>query len=196
MIENFRDISQFNKLMRKGFIFRSSEYSIENNFQLLNEFNIDTIIDLRTKGEIKKSDYKKLLKNGIHYFNVPINLEFAKTVYSGTPMESAYQYFALNCKSEIAETLKIILHAKQSVLIHCRQGMDRTGMVIALLHLICNTDSENIKKDYMKSGSTIVEKHLDIFLSEIEKYEGVEKYLFNCLSSEEIQLLKDKLLQS
>lgn len=195
MLENFRDISLFNYSIRKGIVYRSAQNGILENFDYLNNLNIDTIIDLRTIDEVEKYDYRISLSNNFSYFNIPLELEFSKTVYSGTPMESAYKYLALDCKEELLTIFNKILLAKGSLLIHCRQGMDRTGIVIALIHLICSTSYENIIEDYLQSGELALKVHIDIFLNNIKSYENVDNYLNSVkFSSGNLTQIKNKLL--
>lgn len=54
------------------------------------------------------------------------------------------------CGPEIAEALLSFL-AHTPILVHCTQGKDRTGLIIALLLLMLNTPLDAITHDYVMS---------------------------------------------
>lgn len=107
------------------------------------------------------------------------------------------------------------------VVIHCTQGKDRTGLIVMLALLLCNTDQGAVERDYQMSEKELeaekeermkeisrmgmdesfaacpagfVEKmveHLD------QRYGGVQKYLLTVgVGSEQQRKVKDALLQS
>jgi hypothetical protein len=104
-MENLRDISKYNDNIKTNLIFRSAEPFL-NDISNINDLNIKTIIDLRTKDEISDTDYSYSLPSNIQYNNVPIQIESKKNKYSGTPMESVYHYFSNDCKNIFISILK------------------------------------------------------------------------------------------
>ena len=194
MIENFRDISKFNNFIKKGLIYRSSVYGISQNITFLEKLNIETIIDVRTPFEVENNDYRDYLPPSITHYNLPIDIEQAKTMHQGTPMESAYKFFAINCKNEISSILKVLSNSNGNCLIHCTHGMDRTGIVIALIHLICNTAKDEIIKDYLETGGLTKQTHIDIFFNSISSYKSIEDYIVSdSFTLEELKILQNKL---
>jgi protein tyrosine/serine phosphatase len=190
-----RDISNFNENIKPNHIFRSGEVKSISDLEELKRFEINNILDFRCEYEIKLNDYSTILPNDIYYFNIPIETHHAEIIYEGTPMESVYQYFALDCKKIFKTIIQQIINLDGNILISCRYGMDRTGVIITLLHLICSTPREKIKEDYLQSGTIMVIKHLDIFLNIVDKYDTINDYFKNELSISEIESLKIKLLK-
>ncbi|MGN1115684.1 MAG: S-layer homology domain-containing protein [Candidatus Ornithomonoglobus sp.] len=54
-------------------------------------------------------------------------------------------------KTELAHTFRAISEAETPILIHCQQGRDQTGLVMALIEALCGADYEEIIDDYMLS---------------------------------------------
>jgi len=62
------------------------------------------------------------------------------------------QNFIDHCGSEIASALKLMRNPKHfPILVHCTQGKDRTGLVIALALSLCGGSDEAIIQDYARS---------------------------------------------
>jgi protein tyrosine/serine phosphatase len=76
-------------------------------------------------------------------------------------------------------------------LIHCKHGKDRTGIIIAIIHFICNTKLNNIVIDYLESESVVQQTHIDIFLNTISKFQSVGHYVG--YNQKEINFIKFKL---
>jgi len=203
MIKNFRDISKFNKKIKKGIIFRSSALClVENKIELdkmLKKHNISTIIDLRAKREIKICDYTREQKENYKIVNAffdPWNqsIEFQKTYNKGTDIEIAYQFFSLECKSSIKKVVEVILNAKNAVNIHCHAGKDRTGIVITIFQLLSGANEDVIFLDYMASEMDTKKEYLQIFLDIVKEHGGISKYLKSCgLTQQNILQLKNKI---
>lgn len=197
-MNNFRDLSETNKSIRSNIIYRSAQLNSSSTYSLLYKYKIKTIIDLRTSSEIKDTIvHKKILfNNQISFYNVPIAYEKAKTIYEGTPMESVYQFFARDSTSEIRNVLNIVLNEQIPLLIHCKHGVDRTGIIVAILLLICNTPKTEILKDYMQSQNGVVQKHLEIFLDIIGDYGNIDDFLISeNFTSNNIFALRSKLMK-
>ncbi len=200
---NFRDISKFNPKIRSGFIYRSSAFCLVQKehmlIKMLDEHNIKTIIDLRAKREIEENSYSKSLKskyNIVHAFFDPWNqsIEFQNTYNTGTNIEIAYKFFAIECKRSIKKIVEMILNSKNAVGIHCHAGKDRTGIVITLFHLLVRANKEEIFFDYLASEMDTKKEYLQIILDIIEETGGIEKYFNTCgLSEHQINELKFKL---
>jgi len=201
---NFRDISKFNQKLKKNFIFRGSALSLikEENIliDMLQKHNIKTIIDLRADREILEDSYSENLKSKFNIVHAPFDpwnqsVEF-KTLYNtGTNIEIAYRFFALDCKSSVKKIIEtIIANNENSIYIHCFAGKDRTGFIITLLHLLSNASIQSIYNDYLASEMDVELKHLQIILEIIEQEGGIENYLKNCaLSQYQINYLQNIL---
>ncbi len=203
---NLRDISQFNPKIKKGFIFRSGlpVFFIECQefFDFLRDNNIKTIIDLRAEREIEEYPYNRAFLNHYEYVHAPFDPwnqpERFQRQHSrlSDPMEITYLLFLKEYKESTCKVIRKIITAKNSVLIHCTAGKDRTGIVVTLLHLLSGASVETAKLDFLTNQSSAKEKYFDLIIAEINRYGGVEGYLQSChLSKEEIQQLKNKIVR-
>lgn len=204
---NFRDISTHTSKTAKNNIYRSSSLSFFSDINtpkaLLVKNNIDTIIDLRAESEADKIPYKSEVTDDISYFNIPFDpwnqpewFKADKSKHIGTNAEIAYRYFVLACKSQIKNVFQTILKSKNGILIHCHAGKDRTGIIVALIHLLLEEEIKVIEKDYLASNMDTSIDKINILLCEIERVNGVIPYLLSCgLSMYEITTLKMQLCQ-
>lgn len=203
-IWNFRDISKFNPKIKQGLVYRSAALCL---FQKDSEFatflktkNIKSIIDLRADREIEELSYLEEIKNNFYYVKAPFDpwnqsIEFQTTYNQGTNIEIAYQFFGIECKSSIKHAMETIINEKNgAILIHCHAGKDRTGIVVALLHLLSGTDCNTIYSDYLASEMDTKKEYLNIIFDIIKEKGGVEPYLIDCgLQQIQIEQLKQKL---
>jgi len=77
--------------------------------------------------------------------------------------------FIDHCGSEIASALKIMRNPNLfPILVHCTQGKDRTGIVIALALSLCDVSDEVIIMDYARSQNGL-DPQRDIMVEEMRK---------------------------
>jgi len=74
----------------------------------------------------------------------------------------------------------ILNDLNHAVLIHCVAGKDRTGAIIALLHLTVGTPRKIIEDDFLASGGNMSLTKINAFLKIIEQHQGVKNYLNTC----------------
>lgn len=60
------------------------------------------------------------------------------------------------CGPEIAEALLSFTPSNTPILVHCTQGKDRTGIIIALLLFIINIPLDAVAHDYMMSEAELL----------------------------------------
>ncbi|KAJ2962219.1 hypothetical protein NQZ79_g2625 [Umbelopsis isabellina] len=73
------------------------------------------------------------------------------------------------CGEQIIQAIRILLaSATYPVLVHCTQGKDRTGLVIALVLLLCNVPRDLIVKDYTKTQQGL-DTQREVMVAEMAK---------------------------
>lgn len=110
--------------------------------------NITTVIDMRTVSEVAKSPDMLSETAGFEYFHFPINEG------SGVPesLEAVpLSYMDIATAENMPKVMKVIAKSEGGVLFHCTAGKDRTGVVAAIILLLCGVDRETIVNDYVIS---------------------------------------------
>ncbi|GLB47303.1 protein-tyrosine-phosphatase [Philodulcilactobacillus myokoensis] len=187
---NYRDIGgykttsgktvKWHKIVRAGNLATLSK----NDQQCLINYGVKEDIDLRSNQE-RQNDPDRIPK-GVNYHFSPIfnskhdnRIDNLKKLYSKDPkigyrnMIRTYQI--LVSSSEARHGYRKLFQAllnnegEQTLLFHCSQGKDRTGIGAALLLLILGVDVKTVKKDYMISQKMMV-PYVKMKLKQIEKY--------------------------
>jgi protein-tyrosine phosphatase len=127
---------------------------------LVNKYNLTTIIDLRTDWEAQYNPDVDIF--GINYIHIPIFNKSApgithendngETEYSVDFAQMYAQMLQGDCLENVSEIIRTIINLKRedyAVLIHCSEGKDRTGLIIAILLLILGADKETVIDDYL-----------------------------------------------
>jgi tyrosine-protein phosphatase SIW14 len=146
--------STANKLNLVGFtnlykvddsLYRSEQPS-NKGFVLLDSVGIKTVINLRQR----KTDNYKIKKTGLELVNMPMN---AWTI--------SY--------SDIVASMRVVIHAKKPILIHCKHGADRTGCMVAIYRIInCGWTREDAIKEFRYGGFHYHEKSFPNILRLLE----------------------------
>ena len=113
---------------------------------LLRSKGITTIIDMRTEEDnlTKPSFFRSL--EGFTFLNYPI-IEGDTIPESVEAVPGSYMNIA--CSENMPRILKAIADADTGVLYNCAAGKDRTGVVTAILLMLCGVSDEEITADYM-----------------------------------------------
>ncbi|MBO7394917.1 MAG: tyrosine-protein phosphatase [Ruminococcus sp.] len=204
------------RVTRKGVIWRSDVPSEPSNddISLLRSNCITTIIDMRTEAEAEKFHCGFADIAGFEYLHFPI------TEGSGVP-ESLdavpLSYMDIAAAENIPKVWQSIAEAELGVLFHCTAGKDRTGVVSAVILLLCGVDRDTIVSDYVLSRE-YNKKRLEAFLAahpEVDRnivlaneksmnrfidlftarYKTVENYFRSIgLTSEQAAMIRSKLI--
>ncbi len=166
-IDNVRDLGktrvQYGRI-RKHKLLRGS--CLENLTQkdvnlLVNKYKLATIIDLRTYREIEESPDVRI--TNVNYLHMPIFdkrapgithekhghferekrtdlVKMYKEILSGEHLERV---------AEIIKTIVNLQREEYSVLFHCTEGKDRTGIITAILLIILGASKQTIIDDYL-----------------------------------------------
>ena len=143
-----------NKIIDNTFI-RSdclSDYSSEEIDILVNDYKLNTIIDLRSDDEAFSDKYNKITKVPNMY---GIYREIVSSKYS---------------KKQLNKVLRTLMNKKYyCVLYHCTYGKDRTGIVTLLLLSMLDFDIDVVLKDYLYSNKVVSYNADNIYKLFLEK---------------------------
>ena len=180
---NLRDVSQYSlPRIKSNMLFRSSDLSAYETDPSLKKWldreGIKTMIDLRNKRDIQRRTYSKEILRGINYINLVLVSEETETRIIGRD-NTEYYSWVLNNESKNLKLLFAILSEKKNfpLVIHCHVGMDRTGIVLALIHLLLDSSIEKITTDYLASGLNMKRKLIELILQNVEDQGGIREYL-------------------
>lgn len=215
---NVRDIGGYpvrNGGMTKWGTFLRSErldHVTESDTSFLYRYGIRTVIDLRLRSEFEKTNIKYISdifsSNGIMHISIP----FIDT-YDNITIHF-YIHMIENGKKNIRKLFEYIGERLTygGILYNCFAGKDRTGVLSALLLMLCGVSELDVLADYMVSSVYL--KHLaekvdlfdDFLLSEAEfmeellihikqKYTNPEQYLLSIgVSQKTISIIKERFI--
>lgn len=147
---------------------------------LVNEYNLKTVIDLRTDDEVQEVPDRKI--DNVKYFHIPIfasetlgitrEMSNDYTKLKSVPdMEELYKKMVTDEFSvlQLKKIMEIILEENASILFHCTAGKDRTGIIAMLVLTMLDASKDEIMKDYLESNYFAKSR------SEIEYKENIAK---------------------
>jgi protein-tyrosine phosphatase len=151
-------------IIKPGMIYRSAHLDNINRIDAdkIRSLGIQTIVDLRSQNEIKKKDSLSEIKR----LHLPINFDnearqrLKPYLYKADSEEtivgiinSVYIEMIDAIKTLIPTLFQCLISPKSyPVLIHCRGGKDRTGIICCIIQLALGTNEDYIIKDYMLSN--------------------------------------------
>lgn len=147
--------------MREGALVRSEAPVLldELGWNQVAAHGVHTVVDLRTSQEAAE---KPSTPGGVDVDVVNISLEegleddeqfsaWSSSRLIGTPLY--YEPFLQRWPERCVQALQAVAEAGPGgVLVHCAKGRDRTGLVVALVLLVCEVGVEEIVADYADSG--------------------------------------------
>lgn len=146
--------------------------------KLVNEYKLSTIIDLRTIRE--KEERPDLEIQNVKYIHMPIfNDRFPGITHeSQEDFDRDFKEYRLDLAKmyggmlrgeyleKISEIIKTIMNLEEneySVLFHCTEGKDRTGIIATLILLILGADKQTIMDDYLYTNIVNEKKAKNIY---------------------------------
>lgn len=172
-ILNFRDAGGLpttdGKTVIKGMIFRSAtpDNLSSREIKKLQTLDIKTIIDLRGPEEDGERTNRF---DGIELVSLPLDFEgetrkrmmpyfYQKNSFEKIAEISAELYIEIldAAKNVFSQVVDILLMPERCpVLIHCKAGKDRTGIMIALIHMALDVRREAIIDNFMQSNKELI----------------------------------------
>lgn len=155
----------------------------DRDIKAIEKLHIETVIDFRLQKEIDSAPSYFQNHPSVSYHN----LEF-KVGHEPPKTEENLSEIYLEMMEEKAtmrSILETIADANGPVLYHCAVGKDRTGIVTAVILMLCHVPKEDIIADYQLSA-TYLHKEIKAFheaFPHIEKWRGGSKpeYMQRCL---------------
>lgn len=200
---NTRDLGGYpisqNKMTKWGVFLRSADLTNINDIdrRLLYDYGIKTAIDLRCDFEVKNINHFD--QKYITYKNIPLMDNYENIT------NNFYFHMIDNCKDNIKQIFDYIGEriSYGGILYNCVLGRDRTGVISALLMLLCGVSDLDVIADYIVSSVylkpfatsyNLVTEQISANADEIEnflnylknQYSGAEDYLLSINVSPEI----------
>lgn len=175
--KNFRDIGGFktkeNRRIKTGIIYRSDDLSklSLNDLTRLENLGLQFICDLRSHNERKSKPDRLPVGSTIKTIHVPVHdetqnythLQFMKLLITQAKeldfsklIKEFYLRMASERQNEVKDVLTYLASSEHTpALIHCTGGKDRTGFIVALIHLLVGVDYETAIEHYLQSNELI-----------------------------------------
>jgi protein-tyrosine phosphatase len=147
-------------VVRRGWVFRSDVlYRLtENDTMALRALGIRTVIDLRSRDEVRRYPVSPLQVAGFQHVNIPIQSDtYSKT---GDMLED-YLLLLRNAAPGFREIFRHLANDPYPLVINCFAGKDRTGLTSALILGALGVPDDVIVADYALSAQHMF-RHMHI----------------------------------
>jgi len=151
---NFRDIGGYEtkdgKTVRWGKVFRTGAMPMltDQDYALLGQLDIDSIIDLRSLEEREVAPDLLDDRTGALFLSNDYLIAPLLANYGQGDGENTYTGMEKLLEPQFRDIFKRILAGDGAVVYHCSAGQDRTGIATALIYDVLGVDRETILKDY------------------------------------------------
>lgn len=181
--------------VRPGALLRSTTLERANAHDrqlLLEEWNLKTVIDLRTPEEQQREPYDRALFPGVRFADCPVLKKAAAGItregaQSGNEalrslgkllrprklMRTMYSYLLLKEGGRSAYTgffRALLEHDEGAVLWHCTMGKDRAGMATVLLLHALGVSYHQIRADYLATNDYLAASPIDENLRSVQAF--------------------------
>lgn len=176
---NVRDwANQLDGRIRSGVIIRAStltRWQSEPELKRwLDHHEVKQIIDLRTDRPSDGEPYNAETIRGIDYIRVPL---IQDSTMNPEDRSEHYTNIFLKNAAAIADTFRHLSVARGCSVVHCYAGVDRTGVVMAMLGKLLGLPDELLVGDYIVSGVDLHRHSMSKFLDAISALGGVKSFL-------------------
>ena len=164
---NFRDLGGY--LTRDGgmvawrHLFRSDSLHAAtegDQSTIVDGIGVRTIIDLRSGHESAAASAPARLVEDTDYRLVPILDHRAAPepmAVPGVSIDEVYRVLLTSCGPRITTVLEVVAASPLPVVMHCGAGVDRTGLVAAVLLAVLGVSESDICRDYALSTAPLAE---------------------------------------
>lgn len=164
-ISNFRDmggvVTKDGKLIKWGKIYRSANMNeiSDADIKKMKDLDITKVIDLRRDNEVL--EYHKNIdkvKNNFEYKQISLakqefgDREIKEIIQRKISVGKSYRDLIDNHEA-VKKILELIINSEDSVIFHCQEGKDRTGIIAMILYGLLNVDQIDIIADYEVSSA-------------------------------------------
>jgi protein-tyrosine phosphatase len=177
---NYRDAATYtHDGLARGVLYRGSSphrYAAEPDYHAwLTRHGIATRVDLRGRHEKREHPIEGLPVRAVEAPVDPwIELAADDPLHEGVePAEASYRFTALRCVHALRAVVESVVEARGAVLIHCTMGVDRTGVVVALAHLLAGVSRSDVLASYSASSGDKPLAVLDRTLTLVDEAGGV-----------------------
>ncbi|KAG0300624.1 hypothetical protein BGZ98_009036 [Dissophora globulifera] len=183
--------------LRPGVIYRCADISkpTPEGIKVLEALHITDVFDLRSHSEIERRGTLEADNIRRHHTPVfpevdysPAQIAVRFTMYLGGTEGFAQAYMSMmpNVRDFFVPILRHIVDKGTPFIVHCTAGKDRTGIVCALLQMICGVDEEQIAWEYELTSRCMAIKQEDVeFLKNAMGGEASEAKVRGVLSTHE-----------
>lgn len=148
------------KTFKTGLFLRSGspEWLSQEQYNEVKGYGVKTVIDLRATDELKGTGNPFEKDPDIKFYSIPLlnsdpngpedkTIEYIRTHTLG----DYYVIIGEEMGERLAEIMRVLLNSDGLLLFHCAHGKDRTGVVAAILYLLCGASREDIIANYAVS---------------------------------------------
>lgn len=166
---------------------------------LVNEFELKTVIDLRTYIETQELPDRKI--DGVKYLHIPVFNEETAGITKESSVDYSKAKMVPDMKelykrivtdefsvSQLKKILETVMEEKTAILFHCTVGKDRTGIVAMLILAMLDVSKEKIMEDYLETnytGYSATEKQYKEVLEKTGNKDFAEKIRQVCIADED-----------
>ena len=136
------EITKFDQILRSD----KQLYPSKKDIKYLTKHGITTIIDMREKEQVIEQPSGFANLEGFEYHNYPI-IEGSQIPESVEAVPGSYMKIATS--SSVNDILTTIADSDSGVMFNCSAGKDRSGVIAAIILMICEATEEEIVADYM-----------------------------------------------
>ena len=168
-LKNCRDLGGYET--QSGYYTKAHKYIRSSNVATLSnkaldellDYGVNVVVDLRGSFEQSQQPNQLEVFEQVSYYHVDMldvrkfgELDDSITNYN--ELSGYYRFIIEAAKTQIKEVFKIFLdHLDDTILFHCSQGKDRTGIIAALLLDLAGCFEYDIVKNYSETATHISE---------------------------------------